>query len=891
VNISGSLTVNGLPISIDTGSFATTGSNVFVGKQTITGSNGYLIYDGTTNATPNNTLAEVHTDNDSPWLERFYNDSFSTSSSVMSYFGWNDGRFIFHNDSTQSISISVDGYENDNLVVGETNTTSNNDLIVSGAIKTNGAITFSESAFNSTTNISGALYFSSLNNGTLHLNDDGGEGDVFIGWGPNNTHIRGNTDITGSLGVTNIKGTGSLFLQPDQSDVRFLEIYNTSPTDTHITASGGQLYLGDDVTYVKVETYGSVNHIDIVADNGVNISGSVQVTGSLSVDNGYMCSGATQTNVATGSATRKVVIDYSVMDENNLCDWWYADVNWTVSGPGLETDNVITSLEFLDDIGIYYFSGVTPTTNGGSYTPSRPLAGDIPITGSIIITQPNWTNTKPPAVYGELSTQGLVWKDNNGIDRVQISAPSDNPDIQSAPLFFIRNTGSYWSGFGIDDLGEGINNFGFNMYNFGGDTWNGNGTHTLIYGAGGNLMEWSWKDAAGNTRRQLDFPSFAKINLESTAVGITGSLFVSNIPTGSTSNEVVVYDAATKQLKRKTNASSSGTSGTSGVAGSSGTSGSNGTNGSSGTSGSNGSSGTSGTNGTSGISNSFFNYQAKTNSTTGDPGSGHIIWNNATQTGATQINVSDIDQQSNNLDVFLSQLKSGSRITLQDKSIQGNYQVWDIGISTDNTIYWSFPVTLVSATHQFSNNDDLLFIITTTPSGTSGTSGSNGSNGTSGTNGSSGSNGTNGSSGSNGSSGTSGSNGSSGTSGVAGSSGTSGSNGTNGSSGTSGTGTAGTSGSSGTSASGGGGITQITGITFLSSSWSLSSSLYIYDYSNTGITTSSFVMVIPSNSSITTVTAAQILPTTDSSSGSVRLYASYKPAANISGTINIQTIS
>jgi hypothetical protein len=151
--------------------------------------------------------------------------------------------------------------------------------------------------------------------------------------------------------------------------------------------------------------------------------------------------------------------------------------------------------------------------------------------------------------------------------------------------------------------------------------------------------------------------------------------------------------------------------------------------------------------------------------------------------------------------------------------------------------------------------------------------------------------GTSGTSGDSGSSGTSGDSGSSGTSGIDGTSGTSGVNGTDGSSGTSGTGTAGTSGSSGTSASGGGGITQITGVTFLSSSWSLSSSLYIYDYSNSGITTSSFVMVIPSNTSITTVTAAQILPQTDSASGSVRLYASYLPTGNISGTINIQTIS
>jgi hypothetical protein len=50
-------------------------------------------------------------------------------------------------------------------------------------------------------------------------------------------------------------------------------------------------------------------------------------------------------------------------------------------------------------------------------------------------------------------------------------------------------------------------------------------------------------------------------------------------------------------------------------------------------------------------------------------------------------------------------------------------------------------------------------------------------------------------------------------------------------------------------------------------------------------------MVIPSNANINTVTAAQILPTTNSSSGSVRLYASYQPTGNIGATINIQQTS
>ena len=88
--ISGSITINGGSIEgIDTGSFATTGSNEFVGIQTITGSDGVLKYSG--NASDVNqdypTLVEIHANNSTSWLERFHNDTFSTSSAVMAYFG------------------------------------------------------------------------------------------------------------------------------------------------------------------------------------------------------------------------------------------------------------------------------------------------------------------------------------------------------------------------------------------------------------------------------------------------------------------------------------------------------------------------------------------------------------------------------------------------------------------------------------------------------------------------------------------------------------------------------------------------------------------------------------------------------------------------------------
>lgn len=424
-----------------------------------------------------------------------------------------------------SLTVNGASITGSTIDTGSFATTGSNTFIGSQIIE--GNLSFPSNSFVSTDNVSGALYFSSLNQGTLYINADGGEGNVNVG----HNGWTGKLNVTGSLGVTNIQGTGSLFLQPNQSDARYLEVYNTSPTDTHITASGGQIFLGDDQTYVKVDNYGSVERIDVVAGNELVVSSSViNLTGSL---------------YQSGTFYPDVI------------DWFSSSI--------------------------------------------------------------------------------------------------------------VQNTGSY----------------------------------VLTTNASGVTQYDSYANIA--------------LALDPYISGATGS------------------------------SGTSGTSGSSGQAGSSGTSGN----------------GTSGTSGSSGVSNSFFNYQAKTVSF-GAPGSGYITWNQSPQTGATFINVSDQDTQNDNVDIFLANLGSGSVITLQDKTNHTNYQVWELGTSVDNTTYWTFPVTLVSATHQFSGNDNILFIITTTPSGTSGTAG------------------TSGTSGQNGSSGTSGADGSSGTSGGTGTSGTSGSSGTGG---------------------------------------------------------------------------------------------------------------
>jgi len=66
-----------------------------------------------------------------------------------------------------------------------------------------GNVTFPSSSFISTNNVSGNLYFSALNGGMLHLNDDGGEGDVVIGYvgSAGKLKVRVNSELTGSQSI------------------------------------------------------------------------------------------------------------------------------------------------------------------------------------------------------------------------------------------------------------------------------------------------------------------------------------------------------------------------------------------------------------------------------------------------------------------------------------------------------------------------------------------------------------------------------------------------------------------------------------------------------------------------------------------------------------------
>ena len=93
------------------------------------------------------------------------------------------------------------------------------------------------------------------------------------------TFDNGNLNLSGALEVTNIQGTGSLYLQADKNDARYFEIYNTAPTDVHIKSNGGLSFFGDDTNYLKIDD--NLQTATIVGVNGVSVSSSLNLTGSL----------------------------------------------------------------------------------------------------------------------------------------------------------------------------------------------------------------------------------------------------------------------------------------------------------------------------------------------------------------------------------------------------------------------------------------------------------------------------------------------------------------------------------------------------------------------------------------------------------------------------------
>ena len=159
--------------------------------------------------------------------------------------------------------------------------------------------------------------------------------------------------------------------------------------------------------------------------------------------------------------------------------------------------------------------------------------------------------------------------------------------------------------------------------------------------------------------------------------------------------------------------------------------------------GSTGATGLQGATGLNGQSSTFYNYQADANSVSGVPTTGHLYWDNLTQTSATIVTLSHIDALGNDIDVFFPLFKTGDTFIIQDQSNSNNFQTWSISATPTVVLnsYVSIPVTLVTSggITQFINDQQIIFAIVT--SGLTGATGLQGSTGATGVTGGQGSTG------------------------------------------------------------------------------------------------------------------------------------------------------
>jgi len=225
--------------------------------------------------------------------------------------------------------------------------------------------------------------------------------------------------------------------------------------------------------------------------------------------------------------------------------------------------------------------------------------------------------------------------------------------------------------------------------------------------------------------------------ISNTVIGSTGATGPQGTPGGATGS---------------TGATGLGATGATGL-GAAGATGATGRTGSTGATGI-GSTGATGPQGQAGQSTSYYEYRADTTGNGTPSGFGKIRWNNAIQTNATALHVSHSTSTGVDIDSFLALFKENDTLLIQDKTNSTRLQRWIISgnpIIVNNS-YVTFPVTIVTSTYSFANDESLIFAVSvagspgaTGPQGTTGATGPQGTTGATGPQGNLGSTGATGS--------------------------------------------------------------------------------------------------------------------------------------------------
>ncbi len=196
-----------------------------------------------------------------------------------------------------------------------------------------------------TTTLSGSVYVEDLIEKRLVVAGAGGLLTNYSGL----TFDNGNLNLSGALEVTNIQGTGSLYLRPDKTDGRYFEIYNTAASDVHIKSSNGLSFFGDDTNYLLINDSAQTVTIDstngIFLDSNTKVNGTLIVTGTTSLQNTLTVTGTT---IIHGNETVNGIL--AVTGNTQLGGNLYVSGTLEVLGSSTEVHIQSNTVEINDNI-------------------------------------------------------------------------------------------------------------------------------------------------------------------------------------------------------------------------------------------------------------------------------------------------------------------------------------------------------------------------------------------------------------------------------------------------------------------------------------------------------------------------------------------------------------
>ena len=200
-----------------------------------------------------------------------------------------------------------------------------------------------------TTTLSGSVYVEDLIEKRLVVAGAGGLLTNYSGLTFNN----GNLNVSGAIEVTNIQGTGSLYLKPDLNDSRLFEIYNTAApsgyTDIHFVGNADFNFFGDDTNYLKIDDSAQTVTIDstngIFLDSNTKVNGTLIVTGTTSLQNTLTVTGTT---IIHGNETVNGIL--TVTGNTQLGGNLYVSGTLEVLGSSTEVHIQSNTVEINDNI-------------------------------------------------------------------------------------------------------------------------------------------------------------------------------------------------------------------------------------------------------------------------------------------------------------------------------------------------------------------------------------------------------------------------------------------------------------------------------------------------------------------------------------------------------------